>query len=113
MAIEFPGGDLEAQFLGIQLRQVFIDAGWKVDLRAALAAPLLFGLVIPDPGGGAGKLLWDALADAGLNPETANVPVPGAMMQSDEGRALQPQCRLIVGAKLTEFLMKEFPAMRK
>jgi hypothetical protein len=102
VAIEFPGGDMEAQFLSLQLTKVFQEAGWKVALRSNPSAPLLFGLNIPGPTTETVNLVRRVLADADLKPGEIDAPPPGAMTQTAEAAKLTPDCRIMVGAKITE-----------
>ena len=108
VAIEFPGGDLEAQFFGIQLMKIFQDAGWKVDIRSNPAPPLLFGVDVPGPTNEATNLVRHALTAASINVGEKDFPSPGLMMQTDEGRRLTPDCRILVGAKLTDVIRDQF-----
>ena len=104
VAIEFPGGDQEAQFLSLQLTKVFQEAGWKVALRSNPSAPLLFGLNIPGPATDTVNLVRRVLADVDMKPSEIDAPTPSAMTQTGEAAKLTPDCRIMVGAKLTEIV---------
>jgi hypothetical protein len=102
VAIEFPGGDMEAQFLSLQLTKVFQEAGWKVALRSNPSAPLLFGLNVPGPTTEPVSLVRRVLADVEMKPSEMDAPTPGTMTQTGEAAKMTPDCRIMVGAKLTE-----------
>jgi hypothetical protein len=104
VAIEFPGGDQEAQFLSLQLTKVFQDAGWKVALRSNPSAPLLFGLNVPGPATDTVNLVRRVLADVDMKPSELDAPTTGMMTQTGEAAKLTPDCRIMVGAKLTEIV---------
>lgn len=104
VAIEFPGGDQEAQFFSLQLTKVFQDAGWKVALRSNPSAPLLFGLNVPGPATDTVNLVRQVLADVDMKPGEIDAPASGAMTQTGEAAKLTPDCRIMVGAKLTDIV---------
>lgn len=102
VAIEFPGGDMEAQFLSLQLTKVFQEAGWKVALRPIASAPLLFGLNVPGPASDTVDLVRRVLADAGMKPSEMDAPAASTIMQTVDGAKVTPDCRIMVGAKITD-----------
>jgi hypothetical protein len=104
VAIEFPGGDQEAQFFSLQLTKVFQDAGWKVALRSNPAAPLLFGLNVPGPVSDTVNLVRRVLTDIDMKPSELDAPTTGMATQTAESGKLTPECRIMVGAKLTEIV---------
>lgn len=104
VAIEFPGGDQEAQFFSLQLTKVFQDAGWKVALQSNPSAPLLFGLNVPGPATDAVALVRRALNDIDLKPSELDAPTQSRVAQTGETGKLTPDCRIMVGAKLTEIV---------
>jgi hypothetical protein len=104
VAIEFPGGDQEAQFFSLQLTKVFQDAGWKVALRSNPSAPLLFGLNVPGPVTDTVTLVRRVLADIDMKPSELDAPTSGTMVQTGDAAKLTPDCRIMVGAKLTEIV---------
>lgn len=104
VAIEFPGGDQEAQFFSLQLTKAFQEAGWKVALRSNPSAPLLFGLNVPGPVTEPVNLLRRALTTIDMKPSEIDAPVSGPMMQIGEAAKLTPDCRIMVGAKLTDIV---------
>jgi hypothetical protein len=104
VAIEFPGGDQEAQFLSLQLTKVFQDAGWKVALRSNPSAPLLFGLNVPGPVTDTVNLVRRVLTDVDMKPSEIEAPISGTMMQTGDAAKLTPDCRIMVGAKLTDIV---------
>lgn len=104
VAIEFPGGDMEAQFFSLQLTRVFQDAGWKVALRSNPSAPLLFGVNVPGPATDTVSLVRRVLSDVDMKPSEIDAPAPVTATQSGEGAKLMPDCRIMVGAKLTDIV---------
>jgi len=104
VAIEFPGGDQEAQFFSLQLTKVFQEAGWKVALRSNPSAPLLFGLNVPGPATDTVNLVRRVLSDIDMKPSELDAPTTGMVTQTGEAAKLTPDCRIMVGAKLTEIV---------
>jgi hypothetical protein len=101
VAVEFPAGDQEATFLALQFIEILKHAGWKVAPRSVPSAPLFWGLDVPGPSNDAVKELRSALTAAKMAVGTDNLPVPGVFLGSDEGNKLLPECRLVIGAKMT------------
>jgi hypothetical protein len=112
VAIEFPGGDQEAQFFSLQLTKVFQAAGWKVVLRSNSSAPLLFGLNVPGPVNDTVSLVRRVLADIDMRPGELDAPTTGLVAQSGETAKLTPDCRIMVGAKLTEIVRDVMAAVQ-
>ena len=106
IAIEYPPGDQEAAFLATQLIQIFKDAKWTVAPRATPSPPLLFGLDVPGPHNDTTKMVVEAFSAVGIVPATADLPIPGFFMGDPKQSGLTPDCRLIVGAKATEDVLK-------
>jgi hypothetical protein len=104
VAIEFPGGDQEAQFFSLQLTKVFQEAGWKVVLRSNSSAPLLFGLNVPGPVNDTVGLVRRTLADIDMRPSELDAPTTGLVALTGDTAKLAPDCRIMVGAKLTEIV---------
>jgi hypothetical protein len=102
VAIEFPGGDQEAQFLSLQLTKVFQDAGWKVALRSNPSAPLLFGLNVPGPANDVVNLVRQALAGIDMRPSELDAPAT----HTGEAARSTPECRIMVGGKLTDVVRR-------
>jgi hypothetical protein len=88
----------------LQLTKVFQDAGWKVALRSNPSAPLLFGLNVPGPATDTVNLVRRVLADVDMKPSELDAPTTGMMTQTGEAAKLTPDCRIMVGAKLTEIV---------
>jgi hypothetical protein len=104
VAIEFPVGDQEAQFFSWQLTKVFQDAGWKVALRSNPSAPLLFGLNVPGPLSDTITLVRRVLTEIDMKPSEIDAPTSGTMTQTGDAARLTPDCRIMVGAKLTDIV---------
>jgi hypothetical protein len=104
VAIEFPGGDHEAQFLSLQLMKLFQEAGWRVALRSNPSAPLLFGLNVPGPATETVNLVRRVLSDIDMKPSDLDAPAPTGMTQIGDAAKLTPECRIMVGAKMTEIV---------
>jgi hypothetical protein len=95
VATEFPSGDSEAQYFSLQLRKIFLHAGSKVDIRSVLAPSLLFNLIVPEPVNETTVLVRHALSAANLQPVENDLPRPGAMMQTDKGKGLISDRRIV------------------
>jgi hypothetical protein len=106
VAIEYPSGDQEATFLALQFMNLFTDSGWKVVPRSVPAPQLFWGLDVPGPENDAVVLLRKALTAAGMQPVTQDIAIPGLFMGNDEANKLVPECRLIIGARMTASIQK-------
>lgn len=111
VAIEFPSGDQEATFFALQLIPVFEGAGWKVVPRSVPSPQLSWGILVPGPENAAVKALREALTSANLSFGTDDVAVPGMFM--GEQNPATPDCRLVVGTKMTAALQKLLAEMHQ
>lgn len=96
--IQFPASDTEAEYLAIELANVFDKAGWRVGmLSSQMQGTIAFGIFIPDAASDAATPIREAFTAAQIGFSTQALPQTG----SGFGSILPNAPLLFIGSKPT------------